>query len=803
MRKTGFSAILGIFLLIFSTVFTLPASATVTVETVKNVYAGSGTAGPFTYAFKIWTSADLRVIKTDTAGVETTLVLNTDYTVTGAGVATGGTVTLTAVLPAGYTLTLIRDMDYLQGTSFTAGQAISATSVNQALDKLEHQIQQLAEQTGRAFQVPRSSQWVRPPYLQPDPQKLIGWNSTGDGLQNYSMETVSIPTIDDIGNHQDDLSAAVSDINVNRQLLMVPKGITLTASTTTPENIDLWVPAGGQITLGDYDLAIHGPFRGSPGCFVQNGTGRVTFGNGSTDRVLSEWWGAVVGSGKSAPIQAANALAIQAALDAVPSGGTVFFMSGVYEYSSAITQFNQCNLISSGKAQLYYTGTTGYPLTVGQSSSLLTTTSNGAVLKAAKTITLTDVTDIAAGDIIRISDSSAQWPYVPTAGIYYGELNRVKSVDAGTKVVTLEVQTASAYATASDITVIRPYKSISVKGLTFTRAASSNALSGLVVGWTDGASVEDCHFENYGSAGLVDFANVGLTVKNCTFRNLYWSGVDLGYGIQVDESIYTTISDCRGFNCRRLVDFSGAIPSRYGLAIGCVAQGDYTSTAGSSGVTGFGTHGASEFITFQNCDTIGIYNGFQVRGGNVKISGCNGYNITGTYIVHNAGNGLSIDNCRLTGYALASGTNPYPANSFLDVTSPGLGLGKSAIWVKNCIAEIYGNFIYIGALVPATTINISNTDILARASSLKLVTTANLAAPTTYTVRISNVSQRLTTGAAFAFANTLGTNATVNVVNATGELPIYADNAAALAGGLVAGDGYRTGGDPDITCVVH
>jgi len=34
-------------------------------------------------------------------------------------------------------------------------------------------------------------------------------------------------------------------------------------------------------------------------------------------------------------------------------------------------------------------------------------------------------------------------------------------------------------------------------------------------------------------------------------------------------------------------------------------------------------------------------------------------------------------------------------------------------------------------------------------------------------------------------------------------LPVYANNAAALAGGLVAGSFYRTGGDPDSVCVVH
>jgi hypothetical protein len=35
------------------------------------------------------------------------------------------------------------------------------------------------------------------------------------------------------------------------------------------------------------------------------------------------------------------------------------------------------------------------------------------------------------------------------------------------------------------------------------------------------------------------------------------------------------------------------------------------------------------------------------------------------------------------------------------------------------------------------------------------------------------------------------------------DLPAYANNTAAKAGGLVAGQSYRTGGDPDLICVVH
>jgi hypothetical protein len=43
----------------------------------------------------------------------------------------------------------------------------------------------------------------------------------------------------------------------------------------------------------------------------------------------------------------------------------------------------------------------------------------------------------------------------------------------------------------------------------------------------------------------------------------------------------------------------------------------------------------------------------------------------------------------------------------------------------------------------------------------------------------------------------------VNELIQNPNLPVYANNAAAVAGGLVAGDFYRTGGDPDTVCVVH
>ncbi len=52
-------------------------------------------------------------------------------------------------------------------------------------------------------------------------------------------------------------------------------------------------------------------------------------------------------------------------------------------------------------------------------------------------------------------------------------------------------------------------------------------------------------------------------------------------------------------------------------------------------------------------------------------------------------------------------------------------------------------------------------------------------------------------------AMTLASAMTAAAVTYSTLPPIYANNAAAVAGGLVAGQTYRTGADPDVLCVVH
>jgi hypothetical protein len=84
----------------------------------RNDYVGNDATTVFPYTFRIFAATDLRVTERVIAtGVETLLVLNTNYTVSGVGDVNGGNVTVTpSALPSTKTLTIRRVRPVTQGT---------------------------------------------------------------------------------------------------------------------------------------------------------------------------------------------------------------------------------------------------------------------------------------------------------------------------------------------------------------------------------------------------------------------------------------------------------------------------------------------------------------------------------------------------------------------------------------------------------------------------------------------------------------------------------------------------------------
>lgn len=128
---------------------------TVSSDVNQVSYVGSGTTGPFTIPFYFLEDDDLTVIqKTIADGTEVTLVLNTDYTVTGALDEAGGELTLAVALSALYELHIIRTPDVLQLIRFLRNDKFPNKSNERGLDKLTMLIQRMVGSDSRALKAP-------------------------------------------------------------------------------------------------------------------------------------------------------------------------------------------------------------------------------------------------------------------------------------------------------------------------------------------------------------------------------------------------------------------------------------------------------------------------------------------------------------------------------------------------------------------------------------------------------------------------------------------------------------------------
>ena len=128
---------------------------------IAGPFIGNGTASVFPFTFKVFSAADIDVIRlTVSSGVETTLVLTTDYTVTlnvDQNSNPGGSITLVAGnLASGFTLTITSDIANLQPTDLTNQGGFYPEVITDSFDRATIQIQQMQGDVSRSIKAPIS-----------------------------------------------------------------------------------------------------------------------------------------------------------------------------------------------------------------------------------------------------------------------------------------------------------------------------------------------------------------------------------------------------------------------------------------------------------------------------------------------------------------------------------------------------------------------------------------------------------------------------------------------------------------------
>ena len=171
-----------------------------TISNTSNLspyYAGSGTTGPFAFSFKIFTTADVQVRRTNPSNVTETLVESVDYTVSMNGdqnANPGGTITLTQALDIDYTLVMRRVVDATQETDLQQGGAFLPEVIENALDKLTMLMQQVEEAINRALVVASSIEGLDLNLPTPQANMLLRWNSLANALENFDLASYTFGT---------------------------------------------------------------------------------------------------------------------------------------------------------------------------------------------------------------------------------------------------------------------------------------------------------------------------------------------------------------------------------------------------------------------------------------------------------------------------------------------------------------------------------------------------------------------------------------------------------------------------------
>ena len=132
---------------------------TVSTTIIKSSHNGNGSTTTFAYNFKIFADSDLVVIIRSSTGTETTKTLTTHYTVSGAGDASGGSITFTTgnTPASGETVVIRRNVPQTQAIDYIANDPFPAETNEEGLDRSTMIAQQISEATDRSIKLSRTN----------------------------------------------------------------------------------------------------------------------------------------------------------------------------------------------------------------------------------------------------------------------------------------------------------------------------------------------------------------------------------------------------------------------------------------------------------------------------------------------------------------------------------------------------------------------------------------------------------------------------------------------------------------------
>lgn len=159
-------------------------------------FAGNGATVAFSFPYYFLQNADLIVILRNSAGTESTKVINTDYTITGAGVAAGGTVTMVIAPATGETLVIYRDPTKTQDLNLVENDPLPAEEVEKRFDKAMMIDQRISDRLDRAITLKETDSTVglQIPLAADRASKVLAFDASGNIVASAVLPSSTVVT---------------------------------------------------------------------------------------------------------------------------------------------------------------------------------------------------------------------------------------------------------------------------------------------------------------------------------------------------------------------------------------------------------------------------------------------------------------------------------------------------------------------------------------------------------------------------------------------------------------------------------
>jgi len=220
-------------------------------------FVGTGSTSTFAFTFKVFTIEDLQVVRVNNStGIEATLTLTTDYTVSlnpNQNSSPGGSITLTGGnLASGFNMIITSNIDPLQETDLTNQGGFYPEVINDALDKNAILLQQIKDDVDRSIKLSKTNTINNTEFSTGPTEranKFLSFDPAGDLVVTQSVGTPR-------GNW------ASGETYVNRDIVVDPANFNVYIAKTDHTSSGT-APLKNNPQIGNWDLLVDAEFAGT------------------------------------------------------------------------------------------------------------------------------------------------------------------------------------------------------------------------------------------------------------------------------------------------------------------------------------------------------------------------------------------------------------------------------------------------------------------------------------------------------------------------------------------------------------